>query len=67
MYEKLVPLTTDDAIIEAKQTQSFATISDQLSVIEGEMREWTASTSDPRYQKMIGDRAALLQKLPKKA
>ena len=67
VFEKLVPLTSDDAIIEARQTQSFATVSDTLSQLEQKMREYNGPTTDAGYRKMVSDRSALLQKLPKSA
>ena len=67
VFEKIVPLTSDDTIIEARQSQSFATLSDTLSQLEGKMRDFKGSTTDPVYRKMVTDRGALLQKLPKNA
>jgi len=66
MNEKIVPLLEDDVIIEAKQKQNYATISDTLKELDDRMYSYTGNTNDPAYRNMIKERGELLQKIARK-
>jgi len=67
VFEKIVPLTSDDVIVEARQQQSYATVSDSLKDIEGKIYGWQGSTMEPGYRKLVDERTELLKKLQKSA
>ena len=63
LFENVVPLISDDEIIQQGMEENFATVSDQLSEIENQMYTFEGHVSEPAYQKMIKERELLLQKL----
>ena len=63
ILEKITPLISDDEIIKGNMGQSYSTISDELDILEQDMREYDGNTSDAAYQNMIKHRAALLEKI----
>lgn len=65
MFEKIVPLISDDTIIEARQTQNFASISDQLDTVEHKMYAYEGDTSAPEYKALIAQRTKLLEQQSK--
>ena len=65
-FDVIVPLVSDDSIIEARQNESYASISDTLSLLEQKMNDYSGNTRDAVYSNMVTERAKLLQKLPRK-
>mgnify|MGYP003110302290 CR=1 FL=1 len=63
IFENVVPLISDDEIIQDGMEQNYATVSDQLSVLEEQMRDYAGLTSDVTYRNMLKERLALLEKL----
>lgn len=63
VFENIVPIISEDEIIESGVEQNVATISDQLDLLEEEMRDYEGSTSDFTYQNMLKQRLALLEKI----
>ena len=63
VFENVVPLISDDEIIQEGMEQNYATVSDQLSVLEEQMRDYEGLTSDVTYRNMLKERLALLEKL----
>jgi len=63
VFENIVPIISEDQIIEDGMEQNFATISDQLDLLEEEMRNYEGSTSDVAYQQMLKQRLAFLEKI----
>ena len=45
VFENIVPIISEDQIIEEGMEQNYATVSDQLSILEKEMDEYEGSTS----------------------
>ncbi len=64
-FEKIVPAISDDKLIESKQSENFATISDNLQDVETKMYSWEGSTRDPEYLTLVKQRTELLGKLAK--
>lgn len=63
VFENIVPIISEDQIIEDGMEQNFATVSDQLDLLEEEMRNYEGSTSDVTYQQMLKQRLAFLEKI----
>ncbi len=63
VFENIVPIISEDEIIESGVEQNVATISDQLDLLEEEMRNYEGSTSDVTYQQMLKQRLAFLEKI----
>jgi len=63
VFENIVPIISEDQIIEGGMEQNFATVSDQLDLLEEEMRNYEGSTSDVTYQQMLKQRLAFLEKI----
>ena len=63
VFENIVPIISEDQIIEEGMEQNFATVSDQLDLLEEEMRNYDGGTSDVAYQNMMKQRLALLEKI----
>ena len=63
VFENIVPIISEDEIIESGVEQNAATISDQLDLLEEEMRSYQGSTSDVAYQNMLKQRLAFLEKI----
>ncbi len=63
VFENIVPIISEDEIIESSVEQNVATISDQLDLLEEEMRNYEGSTSDVTYQQMLKQRLGLLEKI----
>jgi len=63
VFENIVPIISEDEIIESGVEQNAATISDQLDLLEEEMRNYEGSTSDVAYQNMLKQRLAFLEKI----
>lgn len=61
--DKIVPLLADDTIIEARQKENFATISDTLRDLDQKMISYTGNTNDPAYKNMTAERGRLLAKM----
>jgi len=62
--EEIVPLVDNDTLIQQRQTESLATLSDQLTDIESQIYKH----NDPRssdYMMLVKKRTELLQKIPK--
>jgi len=63
VFENIVPIISEDEIIESGIEQNLATVSDQLDLLEEEMRNYEGSTSDVTYQNMLKQRLSLLEKI----
>ena len=63
VFENIVPIISEDQIIEEGMEQNYATVTDQLSILEKEMDEYEGSTSDYAYQQMLTQRLQLLEKI----
>lgn len=63
IFDNVVPMISDDEIIQDGMEQNFATISDQLADLEREMYEYEGNTGTSEYQKMLKQRQALLEKI----
>ncbi len=63
VFENIVPIISEDEIIESGVEQNLATVSDQLDLLEEEMRNYEGSTSDVAYQNMLKQRLAFLEKI----
>ena len=63
VFENIVPIISEDEIIESGVEQNLATVSDQLDLLEEEMRNYEGSTSDITYQNMLKQRLSLLEKI----
>ena len=61
VVEKLVPLVSDDSIIEAKQTQNYATLKDQYDAQYDKML--SMSDNDPSYNREVQIMTDLANKL----
>ena len=59
IFEKIVPLVSDDAII-AQKNATYSTIEDSLREIEQQMYEYSGQTHDGGYQKLMKERGELL-------
>jgi hypothetical protein len=65
VVDKIVPAIDNDTLIEARQAESFATLTDTQNDLLKKMREYQGNTSDVVYQKMVKQNAELLEKLAK--
>jgi hypothetical protein len=63
IVEKLVPLVENDRLVEASQTQSLATIQEQLDDLDDRMMAYTGPTSDVAYKRMMDQKRQILEKL----
>ena len=63
VFENIVPIISEDQIIEEGMEQNYATVTDQLSILEKEMDEYEGSTNDYAYQQMLTQRMQLLEKI----
>lgn len=63
VFENIVPIISEDEIIESGVEQNLATVSDQLDLLEEEMRNYEGNTSDVAYQNMLKQRLAFLEKI----
>jgi len=63
VFENVVPLISEDDIIESGVEQNYATINDQLQEIENEMFTYEGDTNDYKYKTMVKERLALLEKI----
>ena len=63
IFDNVVPMISDDEIIQDGMEQNFVTISDQLADLEREMYEYEGNTGTSEYQKMLKQRQALLEKI----
>ena len=63
VYENIVPLISEDQIIEQGMEENYATVTDQLDLLEEEMRNYEGNTSDVAYQNMLKQRLAFLEKI----
>ena len=63
MFTNVVPMISEDEIIQDGMEQNYATISDQLADLEREMYEYEGNTGTSEYQKMLKQRQALLEKI----
>lgn len=63
VFENIVPIISEDEIIESGVEQNLATITDQLDLLEEEMRNYEGNTSDVTYQQMLKQRLAFLEKI----
>lgn len=62
MVDKILPLFSDDELIEGGQIQSYSAIEDQLRQVESEMDAYP-NVNDSGYQQLIKLRTELLQKM----
>ena len=58
-----LPLIDNDELIQQRNNDNFASLSDQLSEIEQKMMQYTGNTSDITYQNWIKERSSLLEKI----
>lgn len=65
VVDKIVPLISNDTLIEARQQESYATVVDQLNELDAKMYAFEGSTQEPAYQNMVKQRGDLLQKVAK--
>ena len=63
LFENVVPLIDSDDLIEARQTENYATMTDQLVDLEQRMYNWQGDTNDTVYQQMVRERGKLLEKI----
>ena len=63
VFENIVPIISEDEIIESGVEQNLATITDQLDLLEEEMSNYEGNTSDVTYQQMLKQRLAFLEKI----
>lgn len=63
VFESIVPIISEDEIIESGMQENFATVTDQLNILEEEMNNYEGSTGDYAYQQMLKQRLALLEKI----
>lgn len=63
VFENIVPLISEDQIIEQGMEENYATVSDQLDLLEEEMRNYEGNTNDVAYQNMLKQRLAFLEKI----
>jgi len=63
VFESIVPIISEDEIIENGMQENFATVTDQLNILEEEMNNYEGSTADYAYQQMLKQRLALLEKI----
>jgi hypothetical protein len=61
--DKIVPLFSDDAVVEARMKESRATLDDKLREVEGRMNAYAGGTNEPAYLNMVRERSDLLTKL----
>jgi len=66
-FDNIVPLVDNDKIIENRQTQSVATLTDELVDLESKMFSYEGQTNSEEYKRMVARRGELLSKLPQKA
>lgn len=63
IFENVVPLISEDDIIESGVEQNYATINDQLQELEYNMMNYDGDTNDYKYKSMVKERLALLEKI----
>tara|TARA_R100001509_G_scaffold54835_1_gene30118 strand:+ start:4888 stop:5712 length:825 start_codon:yes stop_codon:yes gene_type:complete len=63
LYNNVLPLIDNDDLIQQRNNDNFASLSDQLSEIEQKMMQYTGNTSDITYQNWIKERSSLLEKI----
>ena len=63
LYNNVLPLIDNDELIQQRNNDNFASLSDQLSEIEQKMMQYTGNTSDITYQNWIKERSSLLEKI----
>ena len=63
VFENIVPLISEDEIIQEGIEHNYATVTDQLDLLEEEMRSYEGMTSDVAYQNMLKQRIGLLEKI----
>ena len=61
MVDKILPLFSEDELIEGGQTNSYASVKDQLDLVEAEIDKFTGQTGSAEYQNLIKNRFELLQ------
>jgi hypothetical protein len=61
VFEKIVPLISDDTIIEARQTQNMATIQDSYDAQWNKMM--TMDRSDPSYEREVAKMQSITDKM----
>ena len=66
LLEKVVPLFSDDAVIQARMQENMSTLDDKLRELETKMRAHP-NNNDPSYLNMVKERGQLLEKFSQRA
>lgn len=62
LFEKIVPLISNDTLVEARQTENHASMEDRLSQLEIDMLNYDGGRTDPKYTTMMKEREQLLER-----
>ncbi len=62
LFENIVPLIGNDELIQARNDNNFASIQDQLNVIDQQMNNYSGNRAEASYQQLGKQRLALLEK-----
>jgi hypothetical protein len=62
LYDKIVPLIDNDELIESKNQDNYAVLTDQLVELEQKMYNYKGPTHDTAYRMLIEERGKLLEK-----
>ena len=63
LYNNVLPLIDNDELIQQRNNDNFASLSDQEAEIRNKMENYTGSPSDHVYQQWMKERGSLLEKL----
>jgi hypothetical protein len=63
VFENIVPIISEDEIIESGVEHNKATIIDQLDDIDKQLNEYEGNTSETGYQNLLKQKLALLEKI----
>ena len=63
MVEKIIPLFSEDELIQGSMQDSYSSINDQLAQVEGEIDNYQGAVGDRGYQQLLNTRFDLLKKL----
>lgn len=65
VFEKIVPLISDDTIIEARQSHNMATISDSLDAVEDKISAFAGERSSATYKNLLSERMKFIEQMHK--
>ena len=63
LYNNVLPLIDNDELIQQRNNDNFASLSDQEAEIRNKMENYTGSPSDHVYQQWMKERGSLMEKL----